>query len=675
MGNSCVTPKDKTRIPAGTDYWITIKTGDKKGSETDSNVFMCFINGDGIKSRDIPLDCKWKNDFEAGSTDCFPVVNLPNFGILSGIEIWRDERMFDDDWFVQVIRVEKVDDSQEFIFPINRWIKANKKMKIKEGGCSLPQYDDDIENRRSELEDKREHYQFIVNAPGVPPQVKECPADETFSNDYKWDILKMKASLLLATKIKNLTSGDWDTLDDISKLYCDALPKPLGFDNWRSDIEFGLQRLSGCNPTQIRLCRKLPDNFAVTYEMIRALIDGITIEEAIEAKRLYIVDYTFMKDLECTDGRKTAAPLALFFVNEDKELMPIAIQLFPDPGTENPVFLPTDPEYTWMLAKMWFNNCDANYHQSCTHLAFTHLIMETIAVAAHRCLSPSHPIFQVLAPHFIYLLAINSRALKLLVSEGGWVDQCLTVGRIGLFNLIQMEMTKWRMDVNGTLPKDLEERGVEDTDALPNYCYRDDALLLWEAVSKYVSDVVQGYYENSEMIIQDDELQDFAHTLSASPDDGGCGLLGVPGEGKFGSVEELQHALTSMLFIGSVNHAAANFCQYDEYGFPPNYPSMLLSSPPTDKDPKTERDILSLLPDKDKTLDIMLVCRLLSERGTKALGDFEVQYLFDKKGSDALNKFRSKLTEVGSVIDKRNLTRRTPYIYLHPSEVPNAISI
>lgn len=675
MGNACVSPTDNTKVPSGTDYWITIKTGDKKGAGTDSNVLLCLINEDRIKSRDISLDCKWNNDFESGEKDNFPVTNLPNFGSLSGIEVWLDDNVLEDNWFVEYIRVEKVDDKQEFVFPINRWVKANKRIKIVESGCRLPQYDEDIENRRAELREKCKDYEFTVNAPGLPPQVKECPPDESFSNDYKWDIIKMKGSLFLATKLKDMSTGNWDTLNDISQLYCDALPRPVGMDNWRSDIEFGYQRLSGCNPSQLRLCRKVPENFAVTQEMLPALLNDMTVEEAIETKRLYIVDYTFMKDLECTDGRKTAAPYALFFVNDEKELVPVAIQLFPDPGEENPVFLPTDPEYTWMLAKMWFNNCDANYHQSCTHLGFTHLIMETISVAAHRCLSPSHPIFQFLAPHFIYLLAINSRALKLLVSEGGWVDKCLTVGRIGMFNLIGKEMKKWRMDVHGTLPKDLEERGVDDTEALPNYYYRDDALLLWNAMYDYVFDVVSGFYDNQELIIQDEELQEFAHTLSTSSEEGGCGLAGVPGEGKFSSLEELRDALTSMLFVGSAGHAAANFCQYDEYAFPPNYPSMLSGNPPTDKEPRTEDDILSMLPSKDDTLSILLVCRLLSERGTKPLGDFEVQYLFDKKGVVALDKFRSKLKEVGSIIDKRNETRRTPYVYLHPSEVPNAISI
>lgn len=49
----------------------------------------------------------------------------------------------------------------------------------------------------------------------------------------------------------------------------------------------------------------------------------------------------------------------------------------------------------------------------------------------------------------------------------------------------------------------------------------------------------------------------------------------------------------------------------------------------------TEEDLMALLPSKRMTLDIMVITKLLSNRGTKSLGDFEMQYLYDPVGVNA----------------------------------------
>lgn len=58
---------------------------------------------------------------------------------------------------------------------------------------------------------------------------------------------------------------------------------------------------------------------------------------------------------------------------------------------------------------------------------------------------------------------------------------------------------------------------------------------------------------------------------------------GVPGNGHFTSNEQLTAVLTTIIYTCSVSHASTNFPQYDEYGFPPNYPGLLRGSPPKDK--------------------------------------------------------------------------------------------
>ena len=53
--------------------------------------------------------------------------------------------------------------------------------------------------------------------------------------------------------------------------------------------------------------------------------------------------------------------------------------------------------------------------------------------------------------------------------------------------------------------------------------------------------------------------------------------------------------------------------------------------------PRTEEDVMECLPNKEMTLSIMLVTKLLSDRGTKSLGDFEIEYQFDPIGAKAVS--------------------------------------
>lgn len=444
---------------------------------------------------------------------------------------------------------------------------------------------------------------------------------------------------------------------------------------WRDDVKFGIQRIAGVNSTIIRLCTELPnDKFGVTSEMVEPFLEGLTLADAMTNKRIFIVDYDLLEDCPVKEGHVVCSPIALFFRRDDGKLVPVAIQLFQKKADDNPVFLPSDPTCTWILAKMWFNNADAQYHQAVTHLGFSHLIMEGVVIITHRNLSPSHPLFKLLAPHFLYLIAINTRAVNKLASPGGILDQTFSVEARGIFELIKRRKLRWRLDVDGTIPEDFKARGVDDPDVLPNHHPREDSIEIYEAIKRYVQNYVDLYYESNDTLLADMEIQNWRKELVDT--DTGLDMKGVPGEGgQFTTKEQLVLVLTSVISICSVGHAMCNFAQYDEYAHPLNYPSLFRGKPPKDKSPLTEDDIIASLPGKESHFLIMITGRILSERGTRALGDFEVNYVFDPKAVKVGNEFRSELAKISDIIKERNKTRDPPYPYLDPAEVPNSISI
>lgn len=91
----------------------------------------------------------------------------------------------------------------------------------------------------------------------------------------------------------------------------------------------------------------------------------------------------------------------------------------------------------------------------------------------------------------------HRRGLEKLVSPGGWVDNCMTQGVKGIFELMKRGFDRWRFDREGQVEKELEARGVLDPEILPYYPYRDDAIPLYKVIKKYVNTVVKHHYGRS----------------------------------------------------------------------------------------------------------------------------------------------------------------------------------
>ncbi|XP_071550914.1 polyunsaturated fatty acid 5-lipoxygenase-like isoform X2 [Panulirus ornatus] len=698
---------DRSDVDMKKAFQIVVKTGDQEGAGTDANVHVILEDEYGVTTPRLKLDKILYNDLERSKRDTYTIECPNDFGKVSRLRLSRDTVGIADDWFCDYIHVEdrrkppmkKIAKTQTaksirnflgsnylkenvaeqkgvYFFPIHRWVAPQHDYLFDEYATCLPQHDPCLEPRKSDLMKKRSSYTYIVRAEGLVAQIENLPSDEKFSEEYYWTFATEKMNLLTQTKFIEWTTSKWNTLEDLKKVYKQGLGEPECMEVWKEDWWFGLQRLQGVNPNVISLCKEIPENFDVTEDTVKGLLD-MSLAEALEKNKIFICDLKIMDNLECKDDRELASPLALFYLNKEDRLLPIAIQLKQKSGHDNPVYTPNDAPNTWLVAKMFYNNAEAQHHQALTHLGYTHLLMEGVVICTNRNLSPSHPLFKLMAPHFLFLLAINTRGLEKLVSVGGWVDNCMTQGVKGIFELMRRGFECWRFDREGQIEKELEARGVLDENVLPYYPYRDDGVPLYNAIKKYVTTVVSHHYDTPEKLSGDWELRWWREELVKPRNQSGVGLQNIPGnsEDGFTDVSQVIDVVTVIIATCSLGHAAANFQQYEQYGFVPNYPGILISNVPKEKKLYTEKDIMTILPDKRMTLDIMVITKLLSSKGTNSLGDFEMQYLYDPVGVQAAEEFQKDLKRLSLDMKRRNIDRQWKFEWLDPEIVPNSISV
>jgi arachidonate 15-lipoxygenase len=591
----------------------------------------------------------------------------------------------------------------------------------------LPQNEEaaDRKKRTEYLSDQRRAYEYKYDsAPFV--LMKKVPKTEAFSGQYLSERALATAELIpntLATNVKSF----FDPLDDLQDYedFFTVLPLPKVAKVYQTDSSFAEQRLSGANPLVIRILEKGDSRIQVLKRIASFQADFepmFNLEKELEEGRIYVTDYTgtdenYRGPSNVQGGRfdkmgrkHLPKPLAFFWwrhtgMGNKGKLVPIAIQL--DASKERENYVPSDSKvYTpfetnpldWQFAKFCVQIADANHHEMSSHLCRTHFVMEPIAIATARQLAKNHPLSILLTPHFRFMLTNNELGEQRLINLGGVVDKILAGTLQESLEIAKVAYEAWNIK-DFSFPTEINKRGMDKKDGegnylLTHYPYRDDGMLIWEAIHAFVTDYLNHFYPNSLDITNDTELQDWAKELAAPIANNGGAVNGMPTS--FTNVEDLIEIVTTIIFICGPQHSAVNYSQEDYMAFVANMPlAAYRDIPHTNSNGEdesiSEADILKLLPPFNQSALQVQTLFFLSAYRYDRLGyyDKSFQDLYDQNLEDVftnddgikspvigiVRQFQQNLNMAELEIDERNRQRVVPYPYLKPSLILNSISI
>ncbi|KAA8545126.1 hypothetical protein F0562_019985 [Nyssa sinensis] len=502
---------------------------------------------------------------------------------------------------------------------------------------------------------------------------------------------------------------------------------------WRTDEEFAREMLAGVNP--VIICR-LPEfpptskldpkdygnqTSSITREHIENNdLEGLSIDEAMENNRLFILDYhdalmPYLRKINST-STKTYATRTLLFLTKDGILKPLAIELsLPHPekeefGAISKVYTPAKygvEGSIWQLAKAYVSVNDYGYHQLISHWLNTHAVIEPFVIAMNRQLSVVHPIYKLLHPHFRDTMCINAFARRTLINAGGIFEKLFFPGKFAM-EFSSMIYKSWAFPEQA-LPVDLIKRGiaVEDSNSphglrllIEDYPYAVDGLQIWSAIKTWVQDYCSCYYKTNEMVQTDTELQSWWKELREKGHGDKKDEAWWP---KMQTLEELIEACTIIIWMASALHAAVNFGQYPYAGYFPNRPTMsrrFLPEPGTfeyqELEQNPEKVFLRTITAKPFALEAVSLIEILSRHSPDEvyLGqrDDDHKWTRDTRALEAFKKFGDKLVEIEKRIKEMNRLEhkwknrvgpvKMPYTLLSPIKgkdldmgIPNSISI
>ena len=414
--------------------------------------------------------------------------------------------------------------------------------------------------------------------------------------------------------------------------------------------------------------------------------------------RVFILDLenvsSFYSTIDAEETGKYLAlgPLCIFYLADDPErrfssnvmaLLPLVITLDAT-DSESPVYSALDDPWLWQLAKSYISSADVQVHVIISLLLNTIVALEPFAISLHESLSSLHPIWKLLFPYLRYKCSEGTMMRQAFFGESGFLDNLFPLGEEGAVELLKEAVEGWSLE-DMAFPMSLAMRGLDGTDKLPEYPYRDDGLLIWCTISDFVVSYVGCYYKNDQQVEEDEEIQGFLKNALSLYDRGEPADENERKEReeemeatRITTKDDLAQMLTTIIWLCTGYQGCLVKGVYESMGFVPDRPIYMSQMAPYEKPEEsfTEKDYLAHLPSKGATVSAVAILFTLASfrECTPALSssarDNKVRsYVADPRAQECLRTFKANMTKVEKIIDQRNQKRDKVYKWMKPSEI------
>ncbi|MDQ3032542.1 MAG: SRPBCC family protein [Myxococcota bacterium] len=505
----------------------------------------------------------------------------------------------------------------------------------------------------------------------LPRMVAGLPADELLSPTKLGRMAQRGAEYAYAQG--QFVARFEGARDPFEAYYGGDVPRPWVADHATDDRELARQLVQGVNPHVIRRVRSIDE---VPGDMRALTSNGRSLGELIEHRRLFLCDYPDLATLRPYRDMVFYAP-SMLVVKDESAAAPgldvLGIRLTRESTGNRILTRATTPPNLWRLAKLHVACADNQYHQWLEHLGYAHLAMEPFAIATHDAFQAPHAIGELLRPHFHDTIGINFLARQTLVSDvAPFTDRTFSTGTA---QALQMFLGAWKRFDFGkfAFPDRMSERGFDEarTDGLEGYLYRDDGFAIWNAIDRYVGEVVDATYADDRAVASDPAICAWARECSA-PDRGA-----VPGfPAAIETKDVLRRALSTIIYQVSAGHSAVNYAQYDYLGYVPNRPDSLFRPFPDGTNDVDDAYLRAALPNEIVAHFQISFAYLLTLPAEQPLTSVDAM---KTRHPEIHARFQAHLAEIGAVIAARDAALvaagRAPYPYLHPDRVAASIAI